>query len=106
MSWTPILQLGSSIKTGKYFIDRDSTTITFAQPFNDTNYTITLTPFVGAELTGIPMAWVITGSLSASSFQIGTSGCDGAYWTATYNLTPASEGGGGGGGGVGPPAPG
>jgi hypothetical protein len=86
MSWTPILQLGSSTRTGKYTVG-ESTTITFAQPFNDTNYSITLTPFVSTELSGIPMVWTVEASKTDSSFEIGTSGCDGAYWTAAYNVT-------------------
>jgi hypothetical protein len=87
MSWTPILQLGSSTKTGKYTVG-ESTTITFAQPFNDTNYTITLTPFTTTTLTGIPMVWTVEANKTASSFEIGISGCDGAYWSATYNVSP------------------
>ena len=100
MSWIPTLQLGSSTKTGKYSVG-DSTTITFDQPFKDTNYTITLTPFVSEEISGIPMVWILDKNKTASSFTIATSGCLGAYWTATYNLFPAPEGGGPGPGGGG-----
>jgi hypothetical protein len=101
-SWSPIIQLSLSIRTGKYSVG-DSTTITF-DAFPDTDYRIILTPFVSEAPTGIPVVWVIDNkdleTITSNSFQIGTSGCDGAYWAVIYNSNIPEEGGGGG---VGPP---
>ena len=86
-SWSPVIQLSLSTRRGVYTIG-GSTTITF-DTFPDINYTIILTPFVSEAPTGIPLAWVIDNksvpTITPNSFEIGTSGCDGAYWAVIYN---------------------
>ncbi len=87
-TWSPVIQFAHLMRTGTHSVAA-SNTITFDPPFPDTNYTISLTPFVSEAPTGIPMVWVIDNkeleTITSSSFQIGISGCDGVYWTVIYN---------------------
>ena len=84
MSWLPILNLGSSIKSGKSISNGTSGTVTFNNAFPDANYIVILTPYVTNPSNGPVQAWV-SGSLTADSFTFNTVGADGVYWTATYS---------------------
>jgi hypothetical protein len=87
MSWKPILNLGidnSKIKSGKNL--SSITTVTFATPYPDANYSVSLTPYVESVSNSVPQAWVIVDSLTPSSFMFNSVGASGVFWT-TYSMS-------------------
>jgi len=82
MSWTPSLNLGVSVKSGKHTYAGG--TIEFTTAFPDANYIVILTPYVTDPSSGPAQAWV-SGSLTSGSFTFDSAGADGVYWVATYS---------------------
>jgi len=89
MSWTPLLQLtGNSprIKNGIVSGITDGvTTITFSTSFSDSNYTVSITPYVDSAFTLSPQACVIYDeTFTSGGFRVQTVNANGFFWTAIY----------------------
>lgn len=91
MSWVPVFKLSGNsppIKNGNVsgIISDGIATITFSNSFADTNYTVSITPYVSASTITPPQAYVIFDEtyFTPSGFKVQTINASGFFWTAIY----------------------